>query len=88
MDEIIAYLSSNKSYEKNLLKVCQLLLDGKKPTIASIQIGVKVGYNRACKLMDILQDLGVVSLFNIEHPVRTVNKEQLEKVKEILESDM
>lgn len=77
------YFNKNVRLKENILYLLQSLLENGFISISIMQRKMNMGFNKAGKVIDNLETLGLVSPFDGAHP-RQVNRTQLKKLKAIL----
>lgn len=83
---LIEYIAQNDDIRKSILDVCNLILSMNCVSISMLQRKLKIGYNKAGSLVEVLEGLGAITPFDGVH-ARGIHAEQILKIKTVLMSD-
>ena len=81
--KLIKFFTDNKDVAENIVYICNLLIRNQSASISMLQRRLDIGYNKAGKIIDGLEEIRVVSPFNHAY-ARKINYEQILKLKSFI----
>ena len=81
---LLEYLSQNENVKNSILDICNLILAANSVSISMIQRKLKIGYNKAGVIVEMLEELDAVTPFT-GVCARKVKIDQLIKIKSFVE---
>ena len=82
--KLINFFADNKDAAENIAYICKLIINNQSVSISMLQRRLEIGFNKAGKIIDGLEEIGVASPWNGVF-ARRINYEQILRLKSYIE---